>query len=81
MKSQELPISEISNELKAEHENVRAFTLMRNPIFNADSNRLDTVTFAYVQFRKKAANRRKGAPSKMVESPNKSRFSEVGFGS
>tara|TARA_B110000037_G_scaffold106131_1_gene123294 strand:- start:1050 stop:2480 length:1431 start_codon:yes stop_codon:yes gene_type:complete len=81
VKSQELPISEISNELKAEHENVRAFTLMRNPIFNADSNRLDTVTFAYVQFRKKAANRRKGAPSKMVESPNKSRFSEVGFGS
>lgn len=51
--SRELPIADISNELKAEHENVKAFTLMRNPIFNADSNRLDTVTFAYVQFRKK----------------------------
>jgi len=53
MKSRELPISDISQELKASYENVKAFTLMRNPIFNADSNRLDTVTFAYVEFEKR----------------------------
>lgn len=53
MKSRELPISDISQELKASYDNVKAFTLMRNPIYNADSNRLDTVTFAYVQFQKR----------------------------
>ena len=53
LSSQILPVEDISNELKAEHANVTEFTLMRNPIVNLDSMRLDTVTFGYVQFSKR----------------------------
>ncbi|NQV53354.1 MAG: TIGR00341 family protein [Flavobacteriales bacterium] len=53
LKSHELPIDDISAELKAQHENVKEFTLMRNPIVNMDSMRIDTVTFAYVHFKKR----------------------------
>ena len=50
--SRELPVKDISLELRAEHENVKEFTLMKNPIVNLDSMRTDTVTFAYIQFKK-----------------------------
>jgi len=46
-------VEDISNELKAEHSNVTEFTLMKNPIVNMDSMRLDTVVFGYVKFSKR----------------------------
>ncbi|MEQ9186792.1 MAG: DUF389 domain-containing protein, partial [Cryomorphaceae bacterium] len=51
MKSRELPIGDISSELKAQHTGVTEFTLMRNPIVDMDSLKVDTVTFAYVKFK------------------------------
>ena len=53
LSSQILPVEDISNELKAEHSNVTEFTLMKNPIVNMDSMRLDTVVFGYVKFSKR----------------------------
>lgn len=53
MKARELPIGDISAELKAQHTGVTEFTLMRNPIVNMDSLKVDTVTFAYVRFKKR----------------------------
>ncbi len=50
LRSRELPIGDISRELHASYDNVREFTLMKNPVFTADSMRLDTVMFAYVKF-------------------------------
>ena len=49
-KARELPIADISSELHAQHGGVNEFTLLRNPIVNMDSMRIDTVTFAYVQY-------------------------------
>lgn len=56
VKSRELPIADISQELKASYDHVKTFTLMRNPVYNADRNRLDTVTFAFVKFNKRVSN-------------------------
>ncbi|MEZ4722403.1 MAG: TIGR00341 family protein [Flavobacteriales bacterium] len=53
LRSRDLPIADISNELKAEHQDVKEFTLMLNPVYNAETNSLDTVTFAYVQFKER----------------------------
>lgn len=52
-RSRELPIADISGELRAQHSDVREFTLVKNPIVNMDSLRVDTVTFAYVQYARK----------------------------
>lgn len=51
LRSRELPVGDISQELHAFDENVREFTLMNNAVFTADSMRLDTVMFAYVKFK------------------------------
>lgn len=53
IKSQTLPVDDISKELKAQHEGVQEFTLMKNAMVNMDSMRIDTVTFAYVSFKKR----------------------------
>lgn len=53
LRARELPIVDISAELRTQHENVSEFTLTRNAIVNMDSMRIDTVTFAYVQFHKR----------------------------
>jgi uncharacterized hydrophobic protein (TIGR00271 family) len=53
LRSRDLPVADISRELKAQHENVEEFTLMLNPIFSMDKQSVDTVTFAYVEFKKR----------------------------
>jgi uncharacterized hydrophobic protein (TIGR00271 family) len=53
LKSRELPIADISAELKAQHKTVQEFTLTKNPIITMDSLHSDTVTFAYVHFKEK----------------------------
>lgn len=53
IRSRELPIADISKELKAQHELVEEFSLTVNPIVSMDSLRMDTVTFAYVSFKKR----------------------------
>lgn len=57
--SRELPVEDISLELRAGHENVKEFTLMKNPIINLDNMNIDTVTFAYIQFKKEPSNEEK----------------------
>ena len=52
LKSRELPIGDISAELRAQHGSVQEFTLTKNPIITLDSLKADTVTFAYVHFKK-----------------------------
>jgi len=58
-RSRELPVTDISAELKAQHEGVQEFTLMRNPVVSMDSLRVDTITFAYVQFKKRPSQSEK----------------------
>lgn len=53
LRSRELPVAQISKELHAQHENLTEFTLMRNPICTIDSMRLDTVIFAFCEFKRK----------------------------
>ena len=59
-RSRELPVTDISAELKAQHEDVLEFTLMRNPVVSMDSLHVDTVTFAYVQFKKRPSKDESG---------------------
>lgn len=59
LRSRELPIGDISRELHASYDNVREFTLMKNPVFTADSMRLDTVMFAYVKFNRRVSQEEK----------------------
>lgn len=53
LKSKELPIQDISAELKAQHKSVAEFTLMKNPVVSMDSLQMDTLIFAYVKFNSK----------------------------
>ncbi|MEX2595902.1 MAG: TIGR00341 family protein [Salibacteraceae bacterium] len=53
LKANELPIGDISRELKAQHQNVESFTLLNNPIVQMESMRSYTVIFAYVKYKSK----------------------------
>ncbi|GAB5538114.1 MAG: TIGR00341 family protein [Salibacteraceae bacterium] len=59
LRSRDIPVGDISNELYAFDDNVKEFTLMNNAVFTADSMRLDTVMFAYVKFKKRNSDRDK----------------------
>ena len=52
-------MTDISAEFKAQHEGVQEFTLMRNRVVSMDSLRVGSITFAYVQFKKRPSQSEK----------------------
>tara|TARA_B110000046_G_C12707479_1_gene279165 strand:+ start:348 stop:521 length:174 start_codon:yes stop_codon:yes gene_type:complete len=52
-------VTDISAEFKAQHEGVQEFTLMRNRVVSMDSLRVGSITFAYVQYKKRPSQSEK----------------------
>jgi len=58
-KSMEMPVSDISNELRSQHPAVTGFSLMQTPIVSMDSLKVDTVTLAVVSFPRTPSSKEK----------------------
>ncbi len=53
LKKGQVEVASIKQEIMAINENVQEYTLMRNPFVNIKNNQIDTLTFAYVRFKKR----------------------------
>lgn len=53
LRKRDLPVETYREQMRALYPDVREFTILRNPMIKCDSVHMDTVTFAYVDFRKR----------------------------
>ena len=60
------------NSVPSHIDEIKEFTLMRNPVFIADSMRLDKVIFAYVKFKGKVSREEKIRVSNWLQVRTKS---------
>jgi uncharacterized hydrophobic protein (TIGR00271 family) len=53
LKKLQVPVEGLKHEIKAINPNVKEYTMMTNAIMNMETDKADTIMFAYVQFKKK----------------------------
>lgn len=53
LKKLQVPVEGLKHEIKAINPNVKEYTMMTNAIMNLETDKADTIMFAYVQFKKK----------------------------
>jgi len=49
----QIPVAGLKDEIKAIDANIKEYTLMNNTIVNLETNKADTVMFAYIEFKNK----------------------------
>ncbi len=59
MKKLQVPVAGLKDEIRAINPNVKEYTMMNNAIMNLETDQVDTVMFAYVEFKKKPGNTEK----------------------
>lgn len=53
MRKVQIPVAGLKDEIKAIDGNIKEYTLMNNTIMNLETNKADTVMFAYIEFKNK----------------------------